>query len=87
MIVKVSQAREAPATDTSNCPVCQQANLCQVEKGKDCWCVKEQIPKALIKTLPKEKQGKSCLCQACVQRFKMAQELSVDIATDSIVDE
>ena len=83
----IPRASKAAEIETANCPVCQQANQCQIEKGNDCWCVKEQIPKALIATLPKEKQGKSCLCQACVQRFNAAQALSVGISAASKADQ
>lgn len=86
MNVNISKTSQEIAINKSNCPICQKANQCQVEKGKDCWCAQEKIPNELIETLPKDKQGKSCLCLTCVQRFKVAQALSVDISDTQATD-
>lgn len=82
MNADISKTSQALSIDKNSCPICQKANQCQVEKGRDCWCAQEKIPNELIATLPKDKQEKSCLCQACVLRFKAAQALSKNIVAD-----
>ena len=59
-------------TDTSNCPLCQQKNFCDVSSPAGCWCTTKKIPTSLIKQVTQERQGKACICQACVDKFNLA---------------
>lgn len=54
------------------CPICQQANICAVDAGKDpltCWCMLTKIPKGLLEQIPKEQRGQSCVCQSCITHY------------------
>lgn len=60
-------------TDTSRCPLCGGANDCQLctpnaYKGP-CWCVRVEIPEALLTQVPADSRNKACICWYCVMRF------------------
>ncbi|WP_448564754.1 cysteine-rich CWC family protein [Thalassotalea ganghwensis] len=55
--------------ETTICPLCQQDNQCQLNEKHPCWCTKEVVSKALIDKVAKEKQGKVCICLACIRKF------------------
>lgn len=62
--------------DDTLCPLCQAKNQCGINQyGKKdnelCWCTKEKIPEALISQVPAESLHKSCICQACIQKFNL----------------
>lgn len=50
------------------CPICGGGNAC--EGSHDCWCGGETFPSGLFELVPEELRGKSCICRACVKRFK-----------------
>jgi prepilin-type N-terminal cleavage/methylation domain-containing protein/prepilin-type processing-associated H-X9-DG protein len=57
-----------------NCPLCGGANDCQLctpaaHKGP-CWCVKTEIPEALLARVPEEFRNRACICQNCVENFQ-----------------
>jgi len=52
------------------CPFCGNNNQCMAKSSTSCWCSKNSIPTELISLLAKEKQGKYCICQSCIQLFK-----------------
>ncbi|WP_440876887.1 cysteine-rich CWC family protein [Thalassotalea sp. PLHSN55] len=56
----------------TTCPLCQQENKCAVSAKEGCWCMKTPIPKALIAQLPTELKNKTCICNACVEKFNKA---------------
>ena len=39
--------------------------------SKRCWCHDITIPAALLQKVPVQLQGKACICQACIQSFKV----------------
>jgi hypothetical protein len=53
----------------SQCPLCQQNNLCGVNDKEACWCVSSSIKRELLALVPKELSGKSCVCQQCIDKF------------------
>lgn len=57
----------------SICPLCEQENKCAVSAEAGCWCMVSGIPKALIAQVPEAAKNKSCICFACVEKFKKAQ--------------
>jgi len=57
-------------TNEKTCPFCGNNNQCMANSATSCWCNKISIPTELISLLAKEKQGKYCICQSCIQLFK-----------------
>lgn len=55
--------------NTNVCPLCQQQNLCAVEADNGCWCMKKNVPTELIKKVPNAQQGKTCICQSCINKY------------------
>jgi hypothetical protein len=60
--------------ETSNCPLCQQKNCCDVDSPEQCWCTLEKVPKALIQQVPDKAKGKICICQACIKKFNLTEK-------------
>ena len=58
-----------PAIDTSQCPLCQQNNLCAVDDSTPCWCVSSDIKPELLHRIPAELAKKSCICKKCIDKF------------------
>lgn len=67
--------------DPTICPLCGKSNACanQSQTNSSCWCADETIefPPELLLTLPKEAQGKACICKECVSAF-IATKLSTE---------
>ncbi|TYK66555.1 cysteine-rich CWC family protein [Colwellia echini] len=55
--------------DDSICPLCQQSNRCDVNASAGCWCMNTNVPQALLATIPTDLQGKSCVCNNCIQAY------------------
>ena len=57
--------------DDSQCPLCQQRNLCMniIDPNSECWCKSASITSAQLDTIPKDLKGKSCICQKCITSF------------------
>ncbi len=53
------------------CPICQQQNSCKADKEQACWCNDVVVPHALIALIPKELQGKQCICKKCIKQFEL----------------
>jgi len=52
------------------CPLCGGPNGCPLAsdapyKGS-CWCMQLDMPEELMKRLPEESRGRSCICHRCV---------------------
>lgn len=60
--------------ETSNCPLCQQKNYCDVDSPQQCWCTLEKVPQALIQQVPDKAKGKSCICKACIKKFNLTEK-------------
>lgn len=63
----------AKPTGPAQCPLCGKPNDCQLcspaaYKGS-CWCLRVEIPEALLAQLPPDSRNKDCLCRACVMEF------------------
>ncbi len=61
------------ATATT-CPICQLSNKCGITAGMPadgkCWCMEgPRFPKAIFELIAAEDRGKSCICQACRDKF------------------
>lgn len=59
--------------EKGKCPICGQDNHCAVVNGKDpisCWCMTTEVPDALLKTVPEESKGQSCICRSCIEKFQ-----------------
>ena len=61
--------------DKNQCPLCEKANLCDVDNKQGCWCVSAKIPKELLNNLANEEKNKRCICQACIEKFKLGQAI------------
>lgn len=59
------------AIDTSQCPLCQQNNLCAVNNEEPCWCVNSDIKTELLRRVPTELAAKSCICKSCIDKFNI----------------
>jgi len=64
------------------CPLCGKENHCilaatapatQQNKETPCWCHNIDIPEALCEKIPAVQQMKTCICNRCVNRFKIKQ--------------
>lgn len=54
------------------CPLCQRGNYCGMMNptgANDCWCFKETFPKAMLDSLPPNRE-KICICKNCLTEFK-----------------
>lgn len=59
--------------DTGQCPLCGQSNDCQLctvhaYKGR-CWCMKVEVPDALLRRLPPDLKNRACICSKCIENF------------------
>jgi prepilin-type N-terminal cleavage/methylation domain-containing protein/prepilin-type processing-associated H-X9-DG protein len=59
----------------SACPLCGAANECQLcspatHKGP-CWCVKVEMPDALLARVPENFRNRACICRNCVENFQV----------------
>ena len=64
----------------SACPLCRAANECQLcspaaHKGL-CWCVKVEIPDALLARVPENFRNRACICKNCVENFQIEKSFS-----------
>ncbi|MDO6445220.1 cysteine-rich CWC family protein [Colwellia sp. 1_MG-2023] len=66
----------ADLVDSSICPLCQTANKCGVNKAEPCWCTKEKVPAELIAQVSDKYVNKSCICQACIEKYNLTIDLS-----------
>ena len=57
------------------CPICENDNLCDVNNEKGCWCANINVPTELINTLTDQPQNKRCICQACIEKFKLGKAI------------
>lgn len=64
---------------SSQCPLCEQNNQCQVNNPEGCWCFSANLTaddrseakkRMQSKKLAYELREKSCICQACLQSIK-----------------
>ena len=62
-------------TDTKICPICQGNNQCGVQNEENCWCMAIDVPTELIKSLNNRDNGKTCICQACIDKFKLGKSI------------
>lgn len=51
------------------CPFCHTDNDCSVSEGQSCWCFTITIPDDMLKLLPDQEKGTSCICQTCVELY------------------
>lgn len=63
-------------TDPGRCPLCGGDNRCAMEIQREtgepqppCWCSSQSFGPELLARLPREAEGKACICAACVARF------------------
>ena len=57
------------------CPICENQNLCDVNNENGCWCFDQPVPPGLIKSLPSKEKDKRCICQACIEKFKLGKSV------------
>lgn len=72
-------AENTPSVDQSLCPLCGKSNQCVMEiekatgiKQGACWCVGMDFSADLLAKLPKEAQGKACICASCASNKAQA---------------
>ena len=65
--------------DGSICPLCQQKNRCGVKAASRCWCMNTQVPEALLAEIPEDLKGISCVCNACIERYWIEQNLKINV--------
>jgi len=52
--------------DPSRCPLCGQANDCQLAAGHaKCWCFDTPVPNAILERIPIEARSVVCVCRSC----------------------
>ena len=61
--------------ESNHCPLCQQEKCCAVSSTKDCWCMNEAVPRQLIDKVVTGNKDKHCICQACIEKFKLGKEI------------
>ena len=66
------------STDPTRCPLCGRLNDCQLctsaaYKGL-CWCMRVEIPEALLARVSPELSKKTCICQNCLAEFHRSSE-------------
>ena len=56
------------------CPICQQPNVCAMEKAKAtgtkperCWCMDAVFTPAVMDQVPAAAKGKACICAKCAE--------------------
>jgi prepilin-type N-terminal cleavage/methylation domain-containing protein/prepilin-type processing-associated H-X9-DG protein len=63
--------------DTGRCPLCGQANECQLCAGSaykgPCWCARVEIPDGLLARVPAELRNRTCICPRCIASFRLPQ--------------
>lgn len=65
--------------DDSICPLCQKSNRCDVKAGSSCWCMNTPVPEALLTQIPAHLKGVSCVCNACIARYRLQQHLNANV--------
>ena len=60
--------------DPACCPLCGQPNRCAMELQREtgeaqppCWCTQVDFSADLLARVPREAQGRACLCPACAR--------------------
>lgn len=53
----------------SICPLCKQANRCDVQSPQGCWCMNTQVPAELLAKVPDELKGVTCVCNVCIANY------------------
>jgi hypothetical protein len=54
--------------DATRCPLCGGDNECAVAAGRSvetCWCMNASIDSGVLGSIPKEAQGRVCICARC----------------------
>jgi len=63
--------------EKGKCPLCGGDNNCAALKNVDpstCWCMKKKVPKNLLKRIPDNLRGLSCVCEKCVDKFNQEED-------------
>ncbi|QAY65753.1 cysteine-rich CWC family protein [Paenibacillus protaetiae] len=58
-----------------NCPFCGKSGYCgNLNSHPDvpCWCYKAVFPKDVLALIPKELQGKACICPDCLRTLTLS---------------
>ncbi|MCH7321490.1 cysteine-rich CWC family protein [Solibacillus sp. MA9] len=58
----------------NQCPLCQGENACNVEDAQNCWCMTMNIPQQVKDLVPAELKNTSCICAACVEKYRVIGE-------------
>ncbi len=52
--------------DATRCPLCGEANACQIAAGRTkCWCFETPVPADVLARVPLAAQGVACVCKRC----------------------
>lgn len=54
--------------DTTRCPLCGAENQCAMAGGRDpssCWCMSATMDADALAAIPKDAQGRVCICAKC----------------------
>jgi len=58
--------------DATRCPICNELNICAMEKAKAtgsalerCWCMDAVFTTAVMAQVPDSAKGKACVCSKC----------------------
>jgi len=57
--------------ESSLCPICENDNYCEIDSEKECWCLSTEFPKNLFDALADNEKNQRCICQACIEKFKL----------------
>ena len=58
----------------NECPLCGGMNACLLcspaaYKGQ-CWCVRVEMPDALLARVPEQLRNRACICRNCLEKFQ-----------------
>jgi hypothetical protein len=62
-------------TNKKICPICQSNNRCDVDNANGCWCMTIEVRTELIESLAVSDKDKRCICQACIEKFKLGKSV------------
>jgi hypothetical protein len=54
--------------DPARCPLCGEANACEIAAGRTtCWCFEAPVPAGVLARVPPAAQGVACVCRRCAK--------------------
>lgn len=64
---------EGSSLTANSCPICNQANHCQIEDAKNCWCMTVTIKPELLNQLQRSIKNNTCICIKCLEKTNLSE--------------